>query len=55
MNKVKLGDYKAVESIIDEIYSINFVERDIPVKLAQYLLNNLISSMFRVLEELTLI
>jgi YesN/AraC family two-component response regulator len=54
MNKVKLGDYKAVESIIDEIYSINFVERDIPVKLAQYLLNNLISSMFRVLEELTL-
>lgn len=54
LNQVKLGDFKAAEATIDEIYRVNFVERDIPVKLAQYLLNNLVSSLFRVLDELTL-
>lgn len=54
LNQVKLGDFRAAEATIDEIYRVNFVERDIPVKLAQYLLNNLVSSLFRVLDELTL-
>lgn len=53
-NHVKLGNYEAAESVIDEIYRINFKEREIPVKLAHCLLNNLISSFLKILEELGL-
>ena len=53
-NHVKLGDYKSAEALLDEIYRINFLDRDITVKLTNCLLSNLFSSLLKILEELGL-
>lgn len=53
-NYIKLADQASAEAMLDEIYRINFLERKIPVKLAWCLLNNLMSSLLKILEELKL-
>lgn len=53
-NFIKLADQASAEALLDEIYRINFVERKIPVKVAWCLLNNLMSSLLKILEELKL-
>jgi len=54
INHVKLGDYVSSKALLEEIYRINFQQREIPVKLAHCLFSNLISTLLKILEELKL-
>ncbi|MGG1516942.1 helix-turn-helix domain-containing protein [Paenibacillus oryzisoli] len=51
---VKTGDSAAVESLLTQIYVINFVERKLSTEMVNCLLYSIVSTSFRILEEIQL-
>ncbi|NHN34790.1 helix-turn-helix domain-containing protein [Paenibacillus agricola] len=54
INYVKMGDFPSVESSLDKIYEINFIHRKLSPGMIYCLLNNMVSTSFKILEEIQL-
>lgn len=53
INLIKCGDYTGAKFTVEEIFDINFVKNHLPVDLAQCLMLNMVSTMIRVVNEVS--
>jgi AraC-type DNA-binding domain-containing proteins len=54
INLVKSGDYKGAERVLDKIYEENFKLHSIKPELGKYLFNNLISTVFKIINSINI-